>query len=167
MINLEHLPEWAKKLFQKYKWPEPKPWAKLYRALYTTDSHMGLDGITLGFFAALLPLVNRAPCLIDDEGTAWLIHKNGTVLGVADLKRETRFTEKQIKKAAIRLQNCQSLDIRSGVIGIPNFERWQMTPEAWRKKKAKQAKIENLKKSGSITPQAKALLKRAGVNMFN
>ena len=166
-MNLDHLPEWAKEEFRRYDWPTPKPWAKLYRALYTTDSHMGLDGITLGFFAALLPLVNRAPCLIDSEGTAWLIHKNGTILGVQDLKRETRFSEKQIKKAAIRLQNCQSLDIRSGVIGIPNFERWQMTPEAWRKKKAKQAKAVNPRNPGSIGSKANAILQRAGVSMYN
>lgn len=166
-MNLEHLPEWAQKQFTAYEWPPPKPWAKLYRALYTTDSHMGLDGISLGFFAALLPLVNRAPCLIDSEGTAWLIHKNGTILGVADLKRETRFTEKQIKRAAIRLQNCQSLDIRSGVIGIPNFERWQMTPECWRKKKAKQSKAETPSTSKDIGSKANAILQRAGVAVYN
>jgi len=128
---------------------------------------MGLDGISLGFFAALLPLVNRAPCLIDDDGTAWLIHKNGTILGLADLKRETRFTEKQIKRAAIRLQNCQSLDIRSGVIGVPNFERWQMTPEAWRKKKAKQSKTETPSTSKDIGSKANAILQRAGVAVYN
>jgi len=143
---------WLEGLIEDFEWPKAKPWIKLYRRWYTTDSHLGLDGTVLGFGAAVLPIINSAPCPVDANGTAWLVTRGGHILTTADFARETKFTPRQVVKAVNCLVNCRTFEHSnvsgSVIISVPNFAHWQSTPAAVKKAREREANVNALANLG-------------------
>jgi len=148
-MNVEDQPAWLIELLETYEWPKKLVWAKAYRQWWQTDSHATLTGLTLGVGVALFPLVRSIPCPIDDDGTAWMVHRCGEILTCGLIANMTRHTPRQVKAAVKDLVNCRTFVLRDGVIGITNFRHWQETPEAIKKQKQRDAKAAAL---GELLP---------------
>lgn len=111
------------------------PWIKLFGDYASSPSHSELDDRALWTGVALMQLI-RAGCDARDDRECWALQQSGKPCSVYAIAQQARQPHTIAQRGLNLLVDAGTAERREsdGAYGIPNFWRFQETPDAARKR---------------------------------